>query len=93
MLCCTTTTTPPASSEPFVHAPRPTKQNPIQVADFGLSRAMSDGQDAISTRSFGTLTFMPPEVLRDGLVSKAADVYSFGGWRARMLVLPGASML
>ncbi|KXZ50686.1 hypothetical protein GPECTOR_15g370 [Gonium pectorale] len=47
-----------------------------KVADFGLSRVLSG--EAITTRSYGTITHMCPELLVDGLLSKAADVYSFG---------------
>ena len=47
-----------------------------QVADFGLSRVLS--QEAISTGTFGTVTHMPPELLTTGRLSKAVDVYAFG---------------
>ncbi|PNH05298.1 Mitogen-activated protein kinase kinase kinase [Tetrabaena socialis] len=48
-----------------------------KVADFGLSRTL-ELRSRIRTRSIGTITFMPPETLVSGTVSKAADVYSFG---------------
>lgn len=47
-----------------------------QVADFGLSRVLS--QEAISTGTFGTVTHMPPELLTTGRLSKSVDVYAFG---------------
>ncbi|GIL48868.1 hypothetical protein Vafri_5296 [Volvox africanus] len=47
-----------------------------KVADFGLSRVIQG--ESITTRSYGTITHMCPELLVDGLLSKAADVYSFG---------------
>ncbi|GFR53121.1 hypothetical protein Agub_g15837 [Astrephomene gubernaculifera] len=47
-----------------------------KVADFGLSRVLAG--EAVTTRSYGTITHMCPELLIDGLLSKAADVYSFG---------------
>ncbi|GLC39870.1 hypothetical protein PLESTF_000919300 [Pleodorina starrii] len=47
-----------------------------KVADFGLSRVLQG--EAVTTRSYGTVTHMCPELLVDGLLSKAADVYSFG---------------
>ncbi len=48
----------------------------VQVADFGLSRVMQS--NAVSTQSLGTVTHMPPELLTEGLLTPAADVYSFG---------------
>ncbi|KAG2489421.1 hypothetical protein HYH03_012059 [Edaphochlamys debaryana] len=47
-----------------------------KVADFGLSRVLQG--EAITTRSYGTITHMSPELLVDGLLTKSADVYSFG---------------
>ncbi len=32
----------------------------------------------IETTTYGTVTHMPPELLSDGKLSRAADVYSFG---------------
>ena len=32
----------------------------------------------IETSTYGTVTHMPPELLTDGKLSRAADVYSFG---------------
>ncbi len=37
-----------------------------------------DVQTRVETRTYGTITHMAPEVLRANIVSKAADVYSFG---------------
>ncbi|KIZ03647.1 Mitogen-activated protein kinase kinase kinase [Monoraphidium neglectum] len=48
-----------------------------KVSDFGLARVMDQGS-RIETATYGTLTHMAPEVLEHGIVSKAADVYSFG---------------
>jgi serine/threonine protein kinase len=48
-----------------------------RAPDFGLSRNM-DVQTRVETRTYGTITHMAPEVLRANIVSKAADVYSFG---------------
>jgi hypothetical protein len=36
------------------------------------------GETHVSTRTYGTVTHMPAEVLMEGRMSKAADVYSFG---------------
>ncbi|GLC34060.1 hypothetical protein PLESTB_000832900 [Pleodorina starrii] len=48
-----------------------------KIADFGLARHL-DIRTKIETRTYGTLTHMPAETLRDGVVSKATDVYSLG---------------
>ena len=41
-----------------------------KVADFGLSREMQS--TVIETRTCGTITHMPPELLSDDVVSKVA---------------------
>lgn len=51
-----------------------------KVADFGLSRALKDDETHRSTRTTGTVTHMPPELLRSGKLMPAGDVYAFGGW-------------
>lgn len=48
-----------------------------KVADFGLAKTL-EIRSKIQTRTYGTLTHMPPETLMQGTVSKAVDVYSFG---------------
>lgn len=48
-----------------------------QVGDFGLSRFMNLDTH-ISTFSCGTVSHMPPEVLKDGILTPSADVFSFG---------------
>ena len=48
-----------------------------KVADFGLSR-MVPSNAGICTSSCGTVRYMPPELLKNGLLTPAADVYSFG---------------
>ncbi|KAG2501254.1 hypothetical protein HYH03_001061 [Edaphochlamys debaryana] len=48
-----------------------------KIADFGLARHL-DIRTKIQTRTYGTLTHMPAETLRDGVISKATDVYSLG---------------
>lgn len=49
-----------------------------KVADFGLSKTLSDDHTHTNTNSCGTITHMPPERFADGCVSKAGDVYAFG---------------
>ena len=40
-----------------------------KVSDFGLAREM-DIQSRIATQTTGTVTYMPPETIADGMVSK-----------------------
>ncbi len=49
-----------------------------RLADFGLSRILDAHATHISTQSFGTVPYMPPELLSQGRMTKAVDVYSFG---------------
>ncbi|MEW5313558.1 MAG: hypothetical protein WDW38_005116 [Sanguina aurantia] len=49
-----------------------------KVADFGLSMRMDPHKTHMSNVFHGTLTHLPPEVLVDGKVSRASDVYAFG---------------
>eukprot|EP00884_Botryococcus_braunii_P016318 jgi/Botrbrau1/336/Bobra.0022s0290.1 len=49
-----------------------------KLGDFGLSRVLGDQASHISTHTYGTISFMPPELVRDARLSKASDVYSFG---------------
>lgn len=48
-----------------------------KVSDFGLSRDL-DVKSKIKTNSYGTVTHMPPELLRSGVLGPATDVYAFG---------------
>ncbi|GIM09632.1 hypothetical protein Vretimale_13478 [Volvox reticuliferus] len=50
----------------------------VKVADFGLSRCLKEGQTHHSTKTVGTVTHMPPELLRSGKLTLSGDVYSFG---------------
>lgn len=49
-----------------------------KVADFGLSRQLAVNATHISTNTVGTLTHMPPELLKGRKLVPKADVYSFG---------------
>ncbi|KAK9807784.1 hypothetical protein WJX72_009359 [[Myrmecia] bisecta] len=49
----------------------------VRLCDFGLSRLLVD-EGAVQTRSYGTVTHMPLELLREGRLCFAADVYAFG---------------
>ncbi|GBF93165.1 hypothetical protein Rsub_05896 [Raphidocelis subcapitata] len=49
-----------------------------KVSDLGLSRLVPPGEGGfVQTRTYGTVTHQPHEVLVEGRTSKAADVYSF----------------
>jgi hypothetical protein len=56
-------------------APQLCRCCPCQVSDFGLSRLVSNEAPVIQTRTYGTVTHMPAELLIEGHMSKAADVY------------------
>ena len=58
-------------------AREPTPAPLPQVSDFGLARDL-DVLSKIETKTTGTVTHMAPEVLAKGVVSKAADCFSFG---------------
>ncbi|CAD7698469.1 unnamed protein product, partial [Ostreobium quekettii] len=49
-----------------------------KVGDFGLSRMMLNNKTQIETFTCGTVRYMPPELLRDGVMTPAVDVYSYG---------------
>ena len=49
-----------------------------QIADFGMSRIMEKSADPTDTVTMGTVTHMPPELLMEGKLSPAADIYAFG---------------
>jgi serine/threonine protein kinase len=49
-----------------------------KISDFGLSRALGAGQTHQSTRTVGTVTHVPPELLLSGKLSAKADVYALG---------------
>ncbi|KAL0043223.1 hypothetical protein WJX82_007959 [Trebouxia sp. C0006] len=49
-----------------------------KLADFGLSCVLDLDMTHISTHTHGTISYMPPEVLSHGKMTRAADTYSFG---------------
>lgn len=48
-----------------------------KVGDFGLAKTLGELGSVVASK-FGTPTHMPPELLRDGILSFKTDVYSFG---------------
>ena len=53
-----------------------------KVSDFGLAREM-DIQSKIATNTTGTVTYMPPETIADGMVSKVCSYLSLSALKAR----------
>uniref|UniRef100_A0A7R9YSM5 Protein kinase domain-containing protein n=1 Tax=Chlamydomonas euryale TaxID=1486919 RepID=A0A7R9YSM5_9CHLO len=47
-----------------------------KVTDFGFARIVA--QNHVHTKAYGTVTHMPPELLERGLLTTAADIFSFG---------------
>ncbi len=74
--------------------------NVVKVLDFGLAKAMSDAQEAVSggTTQYGTIlgtpSYMSPEQALGGPVDRRSDIWSFGALAAEMLsgkrVFPGS---
>ncbi|KAL4517447.1 hypothetical protein Ndes2437B_g06678 [Nannochloris sp. 'desiccata'] len=60
----------------FISAENNKRGYQAKVTDFGLSRALG-GQDC-ATKTVGTVSHMPPELLISGVMAKGGDVYSFG---------------
>ncbi|GMQ11144.1 hypothetical protein CsSME_00053899 [Camellia sinensis var. sinensis] len=49
-----------------------------KVADFGLVKNASDGEDSFETRLAGTFGYLAPEYAATGRVTTKVDVYAFG---------------
>ncbi|CAL5221171.1 g3314 [Coccomyxa viridis] len=48
-----------------------------KLGDFGLSRVLEHNSTHVSTNTYGTVSYCAPELLKEGKLTKAADVYSF----------------
>lgn len=72
----------PASLPSCVRFSHSGQANDLQVADFGLSRIF--GESPIMTTDVGTVCYAAPELLTQGLLTKAADVYSFGAHQQQL---------
>lgn len=46
-----------------------------KVTDFGFSRILAKSH---TTKTYGTVTHQPPELLSEGVLSQSADVFAFG---------------
>lgn len=52
-----------------MHAPEPVPfPMCLQLSDFGLCRVMNKNGEMITTRTFGTVTHMPSELLAKGMI-------------------------
>lgn len=49
-----------------------------KISDFGLSRVLELDATHVSTRTFGTMMYMPAELLLSGHMTTATDIYSLG---------------
>lgn len=49
-----------------------------KLADFGLSTKVSENELEIKGKFQGTITFMSPELISTGTISKASDIYALG---------------
>ncbi len=49
-----------------------------KLGDFGLSRMLPETVSHVDTGSYGTVTHASPELLTDGRLTKACDVFAFG---------------
>lgn len=50
-----------------------------KVADFGLSRVFNRWErTSVSTKNYGTITHVPPELLDSGKLNPSGDIYAFG---------------
>jgi len=51
----------------------------VKLADFGLSRVLDkETHTHISTQTYGTVAYQPPELLSNSRLTPSADIYSFG---------------
>ena len=49
-----------------------------KLGDFGLSRILRETETHVDTGSYGTVTHASPELLTEGRLTKASDVFAFG---------------
>ncbi|KAL8542119.1 hypothetical protein ACS0TY_003105 [Phlomoides rotata] len=49
-----------------------------RVTDFGITKLLGEDQSIVHTQTLATIGYMAPEYGREGLVSSACDVYSYG---------------
>ena len=49
-----------------------------KLGDFGLSRILRETETHVNTGSYGTVTHASPELLSEGRLTKACDVFAFG---------------
>jgi Protein kinase domain len=65
----------------LLKAAAPTMNDPrgftCKIADFGLSRVVEALQTHVSTGTYGTISYMPAEIISGGKLTRAVDIYSF----------------
>eukprot|EP00884_Botryococcus_braunii_P017569 jgi/Botrbrau1/4496/Bobra.0220s0029.1 len=51
-----------------------------KITDFGLSRVLeaNSAHVSLAENTYGTVSYMPKELLQDGKMTKQVDIYSFG---------------
>lgn len=49
-----------------------------KLGDFGLSRMLGTGESHVDTQSYGTASYAAPELLSEGKLTQAADIFSMG---------------
>ena len=49
----------------------------VKLADFGMARLLAENSTHVSTKTYGTISYMPIEVLKHGKLTRAVDSYSF----------------
>ena len=48
-----------------------------KLADFGMARLLDGDRTHVSTATYGTISYMPAELLKEGKLTRAVDSYSF----------------
>lgn len=48
-----------------------------KLADFGMARLLAENSTHVSTKTYGTISYMPIEVLKHGKLTTSVDSYSF----------------
>ena len=48
-----------------------------KLADFGMARLLDSDRTHVSTQTYGTISYMPAELLREGKLTRGVDTYSF----------------
>lgn len=65
-----------------------------RVTDFGMSHELGTAEEITGVKQYGTVTHMPVELLKDGILGTFTDIYSFGVimWELYMSQRPWAGL-